>query len=211
MPPLILFDFDGVIADSFEVFYEEFRAAVGELGFDRLRTREDMLGLFDGNAFLSLVKLGFPVWRLKKLADRFGPRIAAANARVAPFPGMPALVAELAAAHPVHVITSNSTAAVEDFLARHGVSGVRGVVGADKERSKVKKIRRARQAHPDRAAWYIGDTKGDMIEGREAGARTVAVTWGWHDEARLRSGRPDAVVGDLEALRALFAPGAAGG
>lgn len=204
MPPLILFDFDGVVADSFEVFHEEFRAAVAELGFHKLKTREDMLGLFDGNAFLSLVKIGFPVWRLKKLGDQFGPRIAAANAKVHPFPGMPALLGELAAAHPAYVITSNSTAAVEAFLAKHGVHGVRDVIGADKERSKVKKIRRVRKAHPDHAAWYIGDTKGDMIEGREAGARTVAVTWGWHDEARLRTGNPDAVVGNQDDLRALF-------
>jgi phosphoglycolate phosphatase-like HAD superfamily hydrolase len=33
-----------------------------------------------------------------------------------------------------------------------------------------------------------------MIEGRAAHAVTVAVTWGWHDRARLESGKPDHVV-----------------
>jgi phosphoglycolate phosphatase len=59
MAHLIMFDFDGVVADSFEVFYAEFRAAVEELGFHKLQSRGDLLGLFEGNAFVQLVKLGF--------------------------------------------------------------------------------------------------------------------------------------------------------
>jgi phosphoglycolate phosphatase len=42
--------------------------------------------------------------------------------------------------------------------------------------------------------WYVGDTVGDVVEGRQAGARTVAVTWGWHDENLLRGARPDHVA-----------------
>ena len=204
MAHLIMFDFDGVVADSFEVFYAEFRAAVEELGFHKLQTRGDLLGLFEGNAFVQLVKLGFPVWRLKKLGDQFGPRIAEANQRVSPFPGMPELLAELAAAHTVYVISSNTTTAVEDVLTKHGIDGVRDVLGSDKERSKVKKIRQTMKQHAGLTPWYIGDTKGDMLEGREAGAQTVAVTWGWHPEDRLRTGSPHHVVRTQDELRDLF-------
>lgn len=203
-PRLIMFDFDGVIADSFEVFYEEFSGAAEMLGFQKLNSRESLLKLMEGNPIAGLVKMGFPVWKLKELGERFAPRIEAANARVLPFDGMTLLLSELAAAHPTYVITSNQTRAVEQFLERHGVTGVHEVVGADKESSKVKKIRKVRKKHPDHQGWYIGDTKGDMVEGNRAGAITVAVTWGWHSEATLREGKPRHVVHDQEALRELL-------
>ncbi len=203
-PPLLMFDFDGVVADSFEVFYEEFTGAVQLLGWDKLNSRESLLKLMEGNPLAGLVKMGFPVWRLKQLGEQFAPRIEAANARIAPFAGMPELLSELSAAHPVYVITSNQTRAVELFLEKHGVSGVLEVVGADKEASKVKKIRKVRKKHPGLQGWYFGDTKGDMIEAGIAGATTVAIAWGWHPVATLEEGKPDHIVHDQDALRALI-------
>lgn len=204
LPPVIMFDFDGVIADSFEVFYAEFSAAVRALGFEKLNSPEAMLDLFDGNMFQSLVKIGFPLHKLKALGEEFKPKIAAANTRVKPFAGMPELLAELAAAHPTYVITSNQTAAIERFLAEHQIANVRDVLGADKEPSKVKKIRVVKKLHKGCTPWYIGDTRGDMLEGNHAGAISVAVTWGWHPEARLRTGKPGRVVHSPAELRALF-------
>lgn len=203
-PPVIMFDFDGVVADSFEVFYEEFTAAIQMIGFDKISSREALLKLLDGNLFQTLVKTGFPMRKLRALGKEFQPRIEAANARVEAFAGMPELLSELAAAWPTYVITSNQTAAIEKFLERYAITGIRDVLGADKEASKVKKIRKVLKGHRDCTPWYIGDTKGDMLEGRQAGAMTVAVTWGWHSEERLLGGDPKRVVRTPAELRALF-------
>jgi phosphoglycolate phosphatase len=204
LAPVIMFDFDGVIADSFEVFYAEFGAAVRALGFERLSTRESLLQLFEGNMFRSLVKMGFPMRKLRNLGKEFQPRIAAANETVEPFAGMPELLAELAAAHPTYIITSNQTAAIERFLERFQVEGVRDVLGADKEPSKVKKIRRVSRNYRGHTPWYIGDTKGDMLEGNEAGAITVGAAWGWHGEAKLLEGAARHIVHSPADLRKLF-------
>ena len=48
--------------------------------------------------------------------------------------------------------------------------------------------------YQDLPAFYVGDTKGDMIEGRQAGAVTLAVTWGWHSAEKLTEGTPDNMV-----------------
>lgn len=203
-PPLLMFDFDGVVADSFEVFYAEFTGAVQELGYDKLNSREALLKLMEGNPIAGLVKMGFPVWKLKQLGEQFAPRIEAANARVEPFAGMPALLCELASKHPTYVITSNQTRAVEQFLERHAITGVVEVVGADKESSKVKKIRKVRKKHPGLQGWYFGDTKGDMVEAGIAGVITVAIAWGWHPVETLVEGKPDHIVHDQDALRSLI-------
>jgi phosphoglycolate phosphatase len=204
MQPVIMFDFDGVVADSEAVFFREFTAVCTEMGFDRLNSREAFLRLFDGNMIEQMVRAGFPVWRLKRLVKTFQPRIAEANRQVRPFAGMPELLGELAGLHPLYVITSNVSQTVENFLTEYQVRGVLDIIGAEKETSKVKKIRKVRKQHPECAPYYIGDTKGDMVEGRTAGAATVAVAWGWHPEARLREADPDHVVHTPEELRRLF-------
>lgn len=191
---VIMFDFDGVVADSFEVFYNEFTAVCAEMGFHRLNSREAFLRLFETNLLAGLVKAGFPVWRLKKLVRVFAPRIAEANARVQPFEGMPAILNRVATAFPLYFITSNSSEAILSFAARTGIDHFRDVLGADKEPSKVKKIRQVRASHPDAPAYYVGDTKGDMIEAREAGAIAVAAAWGWHPLEKLQEGAPDVVL-----------------
>lgn len=204
--PVIMFDFDGVIADSLDIFYAEFSAAVRELGYDRMNSKEALLKLFEGNVLAQLIKAGFPIWKLKQLGRKFAPRIAAANARVQPFPGMPELLAELAAQHAVYIISSNTTEAVEGFLQRHRIAGIRDVLGADKETSKVKKIQQVRRLHPQHTPWYIGDTKGDILEAHSARAIAVAVTWGWHSEELLASANPHHIVHTQQHLRTLFLP-----
>lgn len=201
---VILFDFDGVIADSLAAYYPMFTESCREIGFSAPPTLEAFLDVFDTNAIKGLLRAGVPIWKLRRLGKTLGPRVAELNRLVAPFPGMSALVNALSARFPVYVVTSNMTAATEEFLARQGITGLRGVVGADQEASKVKKIRRIHRAHRGAEAWYVGDTRGDMIEGRAARAITVAVTWGWHDRARLETGKPDYVVENVDDLATLL-------
>lgn len=202
-PPLLLFDFDGVIADSLHVFYPCFVEICAECGFP-LASQADFLRLFEDNVTESLLREGFPLPRLRKLARDFAPRIAEANRQCRPFSGMISIISDLAATHPLIVITSNNTEPVEDFIATHEITGVRVVMGADIEPSKVKKIREIKRQFPKRQAFYIGDTKGDMLEGRKAGAVTIGATWGWHPRHTLAEATPNYLLDAPEQLRRLF-------
>lgn len=200
---VLLFDFDGVIADSLAAYYPVFADTCRELGFQGPATLEAFLDVFDTNAITGLRRAGVPLLKLRQLGRALAPRVAALNAEVAPFPGMVALLCECAAREPVYVVTSNMTEPTAAFLAEHAITGLRGVIGGDQESSKVKKIRRIARQHRGLAPWYIGDTRGDMIEGRAAGATTVGTGWGWHGRERLALAGPDFLVDtvpDLEAL-----------
>lgn len=202
--PVLLFDFDGVIADSRDIYFEVFTAICTEKGFDKLNSREAFSRLMEGNVFRELIRAGFPLHRLKALADEYKPRLDAANERIPPYPEMIPLLNALAEAYPVYVITANQTEMVTHFLARHGITGVRAVIGGDQEMSKVKRIRAVKRRHKDRTPYYIGDTKGDMREARRARAVAVGVTWGWHSARKLEEGKPHLVLSEPEELRALF-------
>ena len=110
MNRVILFDFDGVVADSLEVFLGVFTGICGEMGFDRLNSREAFLDLFERNPIRRLFWAGFPLWRLKELGRQFQPRIEEASRRIRPFEKMPDVLRELARRDPVYIITSNVTA-----------------------------------------------------------------------------------------------------
>ncbi|MCX8064372.1 MAG: HAD hydrolase-like protein [Candidatus Hydrogenedentes bacterium] len=197
---VVMFDFDGVIANSFEIFFSEFTNACEELGFHKLNSKETFLSLFDGNLILSLLKLGFPPWKLKDLFYKFQPRIADANKRVKPFHGIREMLEKISKSYPTYVISSNLSEAVRDFLEREKINGIQEILGADIEPSKVKKIKKIAVKHPNCIPYYIGDTCGDIKEGKEAKAITIAVTWGWHSKDRLEKSKPDYIVESPEKL-----------
>ena len=110
------------------------------------------------------------------------------------FKGMKDAIKKIAEKHTVIVITSNLSALVSTVLRNNGITEFEDIVGAEKEKSKVKKIRRAMKSYPSDISYYIGDTAGDMIEAREAGAKTIAVSWGYQSAERLKKADPDYLV-----------------
>ncbi len=199
-----MFDFDGVVADSEAEFHAVLVDVCKDMELPTLASRDAFREVFDTNMIEGLRLAGFPEERIDALLARLGPRLAEANRRVEAFPGMPELLNDLASRCPVFVITSNLSAVIQAFLERYRIEGIRDVLGVDREASKVKKIRGVIEDYPVHAPHYVGDTRGDMVEARVAGAVAVAVTWGWHDTARVQSGNPDHVAESPAALRALF-------
>ena len=69
----------------------------------------------------------------------------------------------------------------------------REILGSDFMFSKKEKILyviKKYQVAPQNI-YYIGDTTGDIKEGREAGVKTVGVTWGWHSKEKMAAAKPD--------------------
>lgn len=188
---LLMFDFDGVISDSLNIFEESLKAACRENGFPVIQNREDFLRIFDHNMVAGLTQLGIPAPQIGPLLQTLGNRLVQGMEQCPPFPGIPAIITQLADTHPVYVITSNLTAVVSAYLTRHGIQGIRAVLGSDLEASKQIKIRKIVAQCPDCTPFYMGDTLGDMDEAHAAGVQAVAVLWGWHNATRLRQGCPD--------------------
>jgi phosphoglycolate phosphatase len=70
---------------------------------------------------------------------------------------------------------------------------VSAVYGADLGMSKSERILHSCASsgvHPS-STYMIGDTVGDIQQGKLAGACTVAVTWGFHPKPRLLAAAPD--------------------
>jgi phosphoglycolate phosphatase len=204
---LVMFDYDGVIVDSFEVFATAFVDACRMAGIDAVTTPEQMLALFEDNFYVSLRAAGASDVQIEKVLSRTAQALIRASHWLRPFPLMPQVLAELGDSRTVMIVTSSPEAVVEGWLRRHGVQGVAEVAGAESGRSKVEKIRdlTARFAGQE-AFWFVGDTAGDMREAREAGVTPLGVAWGWHDPELLEQAGAELVAAAPAELLAIVAP-----
>jgi len=197
---LVMFDYDGVIVDSLEVFTTRFSQACRENGFKEVNASEDVLGLFDGNVYETMMRRGLKESTIDNILKRYEVLQAKQLANLELFDGIGEALKLISEKHEVYVITSNLSSATIRVLNQNGIECFKDVIGAEKEKSKIKKIMRTMSLHPGMPAYYVGDTKGDMIEGKRAGTQTIGVTWGWHTHDKLKEGSPDHLFNTPEEL-----------
>ena len=184
-----MFDFDGVIADSWCGQKPVFVDALREHGLHDFATSATFRDLMDTNWFEGLSNAGLP--------DDVIAQMEAAWSKQTPevFPGMPEVIERLSQDHIVLVITSSATDDVRRVLGDRRVNGVTDVIGGDVEPSKTRKIRSAHERYGTfLEAWYVCDTVGDVVEARAAGAAVIGAAWGWHGEKRLLQSDPDRIA-----------------
>lgn len=200
---ILIFDFDGVIADSLDIFMKKVITACINYGSTQVNTKEDFLSLFENNLYESLVKQGIHEDKIPNMIEKLKIGTKEQN-KIKIFDGIKEALLQLSKNYMIFIITSNVTQVVEEFLKSKDIICFEEVIGADEDTSKVKKINSIKLKFKGANYFYIGDTLGDVIEGRKAGVKTIAVTWGWHDENRLKKGKPDYIIRNPKELINLF-------
>jgi phosphoglycolate phosphatase len=135
------------------------------------------------------------------LVDEFVRRctrkFAEKKAPPAIFNGLGEVVRKLAERHVLAVVTGNTERNVRTFLEEHGLEGcVRAVYGVDMPGSKAEKILLAKSQFAAEAetVFMVGDSLSDVHAAREAGVKSIAVSWGHQSLGRLVGAVPDHVV-----------------
>jgi phosphoglycolate phosphatase len=198
---LFLFDFDGVLADSLDLYSEAVARCLLRIGTPIVKNREDYLALFEGNFYESMVAKGVDLVAFAGAAKEILPGID--YDAMKPFDGLIPVLEALQKDHLLAVISSNGSRTIRRMLERFGFDPYfQEVFGSDFLFSKKDKIEHALSKYgiDHERTFYIGDTTGDILEAREAGVRTVAVTWGWHSREKLVAVHPDFLVDKPEDL-----------
>ena len=198
---LFLFDFDGVLADSLDLYAEAAKRCLERIGTPIVKSREDFLALFDGNFYESMAAQGVNLADYVRAAKEIMPGLDYDAMKT--FDGLLPVLAALSRGHCLLVISSNGSKTIRKMLVRFGFDPYfREILGADFLVSKKEKIdyALAKYGIPAQRTFYIGDTAGDIKEARAAGVRSVAVTWGWHSRERLLAAQPDFLVDTPEGL-----------
>ncbi len=204
---LVIFDFDGTIADSFAESLSAYNRIAPRL---RLRTvaKDEVPALRRLGAGQLMQALGVPMWKLPRLMIAVRAELMDHFDGVRPVPGIDEALRALAAAdHRLAIVTSNSQTNVRAFLARHDLDVFTTIAAGASIFGKARRLRRlvraANGVHLPAA--YVGDTPPDIRAARDAAIAAVGVTWGFADRGPLAAEAPDALVDDAALLPATLA------
>jgi len=193
---LVIFDFDGTIADSFTESLRAYNRVAPRLRLRRVR-REEIPELRRMSAGRLMQALGIPMWKLPRLMISARADLLNHFHSVKPVPGIGEGLHDLAeAGHHLAIVTSNSEENVRGFLARHGLELFETVIAGASIFGKATRLRRLlKTARLDgSASVYVGDTSPDIRAAREAGTIAVAVAWGFSDREPLVAEGPDTLL-----------------
>ena len=200
----IIFDFDGTLADSFELALE---VAHDLTGTQRLSGQE--VARLRRLPIRKVVReLGIPLRRLPRLVLQGRQRMSERMHEVHPFDGINGVVAALyEQGHHLLVMSSNSEQNVRAFLRANDMeqyfSGVYGGIGLLDKAGAIKKVVRRNKINRD-ICYYVGDEMRDVEAAKKANVRAVAVGWGYQDPDVLAEHEPFALVQKPAELQKLF-------
>jgi len=188
---IFLLDFDGVIVDTLPIAVEVYNSLLTKHKINKQFTNKSFTDLFLSNFHEGLKKvIPDDEVRTKILKERAEEYIRRKN-DFKVFGGIKETLVELVKSSKLIVISSNSTNYINAILDNTGMNFIGEVLGGDVEKSKVKKINWQKEKYPNSEIYYIGDTTGDIKEGKIAGIITVGVTWGFHSRDALKAENPD--------------------
>ena len=196
---LIIFDYDGVLADTLDDLVQFGQEACNKLRVQHLVTKDDLNNL----EVMSFASYGKACDVPEHLVDEF-VRIclslfAEKKSPPAIFKGLSSVIRYLSIHHRIAIVTTNSSQNVNAFLVEHDLDGlIHAVSGVDMPGSKAQKIAVARnrlfENRKQESVFMVGDSLSDVLAAKEASVASVAVTWGHQSLENLLRGNPDYVV-----------------
>jgi len=194
---LILFDYDGVIADTLADMIQFAQEACDELAVEHVVIPSNLQNL----EVMSFATFGRACEVPESLVGEFvricTGKFAAKKTPPAIFDGLPNVIRRLSSNNILSIVTGNTVANVNAFLSYHRLQFCfRAVYGVDMPGSKVEKILKLREQFEviEEAAFFIGDSLSDVRAAREADVTSIAVSWGHQHLDLLIRDKPDVIV-----------------
>jgi phosphoglycolate phosphatase len=191
---LIIFDFDGTLADSFAWFVQTLNQLAPRWGFRPIQNHQLAEALRHLSAAEILRSLGVAGWKIPWIARDLRARMRRDIQLIRPFDGVLPMLRRLAQSEcQLGIASSNVFENVRHVLGSECIRDFAalecGIALGGKHRRLSRLCRRLGVA-PDRAL-YIGDELRDIEAARRAGVAAAAVAWGYNHEAALIAQQPD--------------------
>jgi phosphoglycolate phosphatase len=192
--PLVIFDFDGTLADSFPWVLRTVGEVADRFKFRRLRDGElEELRFCDAREVMQ--RLGVPRWKVPMIARYVRTRMAQDVHQIGLFPGAGEVLDQLAdAGLRLAVVSANGESTIRTVLGPHvrGVTAIAGGVSLFGKRGKLLRMGRLAGVEPG-GVLMIGDEIRDLNAAKAARMDFGAVSWGLTRPEALEAGHPAAL------------------
>lgn len=204
---LLIFDFDGTLADSFPWFVRIINQVAEKYRFRRIEDAElDTLRSLEARHLIRHLRI--PVWKMPFIACHVKRLMAREIHQIALFEGIPELLRQLSERGVrLAMVSSNSVDNIRRVLGPE-IAGLfqyyecgGSIFGKKAKFLKVLKLSGVSQHE----ALCIGDELRDLEAARRARIPFGAVSWGFTTEEALRAQSPTTVFSSLDGIAALGA------
>lgn len=194
---LILFDFDGTIADSLPLVKDIINHLAKKHSFKQMSDSDIEILRNKGPKEIKEI-VGISWWRLPFIGRDFKKE---ANKIIKDIPVVPGIKNVLQTLKEknciVGILTSNSKKNVEEFLVHHKIEHyidlIIGDVGMFGKAKKIEKTIKNQKVNKT-DVYYIGDEIRDISAARSVGIKIISVSWGFNSAEKLKSLEPDFFV-----------------
>lgn len=191
---VIIFDFDGTIADTYQAVVDITNDLSSEFGYKPLD--EETLILLKNLSSKDIVKQSeISFFKLPFLVKRIQTELGKKIEDLEPIPGMSEVLQELKEQNYIlGIITSNAKENVMAFLQKQNLVHLFDFIYSrtslfGKHRIINKAIKRYK--FPKNQVIYVGDETRDIRSAKKSNVGMIAVTWGFHSDKILSEFQPD--------------------
>jgi len=203
----LLFDFDGVLADTLDDLLNFGRIACEQLGLPRDPTSADLDAL-DNMSFVDYGRqLGLPELYIDDFVMRCLEMFEQRTQPPRIFDGMAQVISHVAELHQIGIITGNTTQTVEKFLQKNELQDtIQIILGVEQPGTKPEKIKRSLQelTQSEDSTYMIGDSVSDIYAAKQTSIKSIAVGWGHQSIQKLKAAEPDYLVKSPQELQQLL-------
>jgi len=193
---MLIFDFDGTIADTFHYLIKIGNRLSDEFQFKKILP-DDIEILKDKNVQEIIQHLNIPFLKVPMIVARAKQELHKEIQEVEPIEGLKEILQDIKSrGYQMGILTSNSSDNVMGFLTNHGISFFDIIHTTPKIWSKnwsLKALVNNNNLNFSEVI-YIGDETRDIDAAKKAGIQVAAVTWGFNSQKALEAHKPDFLI-----------------
>jgi phosphoglycolate phosphatase len=196
MTKVIIFDFDGTLADTIDILLSITNRLSAEFGF-KSATKEELAQLSNLNSWQILQYSGISIFKFPLLIRRLKAELHSEVPHIQLFPGIKEVLLELKKrGFQLGIITSNSRENVLGSLEKNGLQDTFTFIYSGSTFGKHKVINkwlRIENIHTEKVV-YVGDEIRDIDAAKKTGIKVIAVGWGFNSPQALAAQNPNFLI-----------------